>query len=164
MLPPKSDANIWDVWLKSGLLAMFLIRLFVAILGFWLLRLADPLSCCNGKYISPPAKYTLIEQSENVSELQDNTNTALTFIARKQVVMYALITNLALLNLIIVLCSDKNRNMTNDLILFLIILSVAIFVPLVALIIFRRTLNSQRTTPCTIWTSMKEYMMFWKST
>lgn len=45
------------MWISSGLLAPFLIRLAVTNFGIAVLRLADPLSICGGKYEGPPGNY-----------------------------------------------------------------------------------------------------------
>ena len=138
MMPPKSDASFWDVWMRSGLLAMILIRLFIAVLGFWLLRLADPFSCCDGKYNSPPPRYSVADNEENLKEMKEDTVSALTFIARKQVIFYIVGTNIALLNLIVVVAKSRDGHPRKYIAYFGVVVGVAITVPLSAALFWNK--------------------------
>lgn len=142
-MPPKTNVRIFDVWFKTGILPMLSLRLFIAVFGFWLLRLADPFSSCDGRYLNPPKKYVLEESDESLTEMKDNTLLALRSIALKQVVLYIIITNLALINLIIVVAGNNDRDNSKDALYLGTTLSVALAVPMAAACFFNRKSGNQ---------------------
>ncbi|GFH53869.1 hypothetical protein CTEN210_10345 [Chaetoceros tenuissimus] len=142
-MPPKTNVRIFDVWFKTGILSMLSLRFFIAVFGFWLLRLADPFSSCDGRYLNPPKKYVLEESDESLTEMKDNTLLALRSIALKQVVLYIVITNLALINLIIVVAGNNDRDNSKDALYLGTTLSVALAVPMAAACFFNRNSGNQ---------------------
>lgn len=48
--------TIVDLWISSGLIASFLVKIAMSNFAIWLLRLADPFIVCNGEFLWIPAK------------------------------------------------------------------------------------------------------------
>lgn len=150
----------WDAWMETGILAVLCIRLSIAFLGYWLFRLADPFSTCGGKHLCPPKQYVLVEEDgcDSPEELKNKTEKALRKIALKQIIIYTIITNAALLNLIIVVARNKDRDKTKDSLYLGVTLTFAFVLPLVAACYLNRDKLLNREN----WKLICERLMFWK--
>lgn len=101
MSPPEATANFFDVWVKTGLFAMILVKISVANFGVSLLRFADPFSLCNGKYECPPERYSLDGNTETLKKLKEDKEIILLSLGGRAAVFWGLVTNLSLINICI---------------------------------------------------------------
>jgi hypothetical protein len=101
MQPPEASANMWDIWIKTGLAAMIVLKISVTNFGVALLRYADPFSICDGKYEYPPEKYSVTGHKEDLLTLKSNYQIILKTIALRSVLFWGILTNLSLINIFV---------------------------------------------------------------
>jgi hypothetical protein len=87
----------WDFWISSGILASIFLRAGVANFGIGLLRVADPLMQCGGKFLGPPTNYEL--PAEDMRRLRESKENNLRFFGFGTVFFWGLFMNLMMLNI-----------------------------------------------------------------
>eukprot|EP00558_Chaetoceros_sp_UNC1202_P003687 CAMPEP_0197233954 /NCGR_PEP_ID=MMETSP1429-20130617/1847_1 /TAXON_ID=49237 /ORGANISM="Chaetoceros sp., Strain UNC1202" /LENGTH=302 /DNA_ID=CAMNT_0042692271 /DNA_START=24 /DNA_END=932 /DNA_ORIENTATION=- len=98
---PEASASFWDIWIKTGLFAMILVKITIANFGVSLMRFADPFSPFNGKYECPPERYDSAESEEDMQELKDNMHSILKLIGARRTLFWGFLTNMGLINMYI---------------------------------------------------------------
>mmetsp|Transcript_21801 Transcript_21801/g.32659 ORF Transcript_21801/g.32659 Transcript_21801/m.32659 type:complete len:288 (-) Transcript_21801:1140-2003(-) len=99
--PEEASVNFWDIWIKTGLLAMIMVKITIANFGIALMHFADPLGSCDGRYECPPERYDPAETEEDMQELKENMLSILTVIGGRRTFFWGLITNIGLFNMYI---------------------------------------------------------------
>ena len=97
--PPETSATMWDVWIKTGLLATFFVKIAMSNFAVALLRVADPFSICNGKFECPPERYSLLARTQDLLEMKEDKEAILTALGVRSAIFWGLLTNLSLVNI-----------------------------------------------------------------
>ena len=93
---PEANINVWDLWIKTGLVASLLIKVVLANFGLALYWLADPLSRCGGSFEYPPM--TPLSESDKRA-LRCNTHSGLKAISIKWALVWFILVAACLANL-----------------------------------------------------------------
>jgi hypothetical protein len=149
LVASDTGLSFWELWLSSGLLASLLVKFAIANFGIALLRYADPLCICNGRYESPPkamnsnANNEEREEAETFLDVDESIKKdkirALKAVALRQCLIWGIITNSSLVTLVVASLKtplDEYRRL--DYIIFAIIVTLCVVGPIGCFLCTRR--------------------------
>jgi len=133
LVASENGLNVWEIWFQSGLLAKLIVKVAIANFGVALFKCADPFSSCNGIYETPPNVNQKAQSPEAIAHLKKariDMSDALKTIAFKEALFWGMITNFSLSSLIFVALSDFDGWEILDFVLFGVIMTCSVFIPL----------------------------------
>ena len=131
-LSEASTISWWDIWISTGVFASLLLSPVVANYGIGLAKLADPLMVCDGMYEGPPHGFNF--RDSEVTSLMDEIRLSLTISAFGQVVIWGILLNLLLLNVVLGKMGDDEEVgiKTSDAIVAGVILALSVITVAIA--------------------------------
>jgi hypothetical protein len=144
----ENDLNFVELWITSGLLATFIVKIAITNFGVALLKLADPFCTCGGKYESPPIRYTdpiegSVEESAHLianDRIKENKAASLRALAIRESLIWGFIANASLISLLVAavqnIVESKVQYTDQDYVIGGILIFITIFmVPLICIIL-----------------------------
>jgi len=146
LVADESSLSFWELWIMSGLLASFFVKIAISNFGIALLKLADPFCICEGTYESPPSLNKNIDQ-EHVNtfivdeRVKQDKAAELRAIAIRDCIAWGAIANTCLLTLFVTAWSNLGEYKTTDCVLFAIVMLLCASLPIGCFSVTRYTNN-----------------------
>lgn len=129
----EEKPGFWQIWVTSGLLATFLMKISITNYTMALYNYADPFASCNGSYEGPPDSFAeFIDIGEEVTEQKKKE---LQFSSLRSLILWCILTNFCMLSLFL---STKFGDFSAlEYSLFGVFLGLAVFVPIPCYLLMR---------------------------
>lgn len=125
--------NFWQIWISSGLLATFLLKISFTSYTMALYNHADPFASCNGSYEGPPDSFAeFIEIGEDVTEQKKEE---LQGSSLRSLIFWCFLTNFCMLSLF--LSTSFSDISTLEYSLFGVFLGLAVVIPIPCYLLMR---------------------------